>query len=175
MNAQIIDNISLDMASVLSLAIEEFNDVRIAVAFMSQSGIDTIKSSLEANLQAGGYIEFLVSLDMIVTEPKALQTVYELANRNADIAIYCLAPFNSGVIYHPKLYLFKRGDKVMSIIGSSNLTARGLKTNLEINVVIQADVQDKIISDTYDAYNRLKFHPHRVIPDQEFIALYTQL
>ncbi|MFN8458460.1 MAG: phospholipase D-like domain-containing protein [Anaerolineae bacterium] len=155
-------------------AIEQFKEVRIAVAFMSQGGLDIIKPSLEANLQAEGYVEFLVGLDMTVTEPKALQFVYELS-KTANIAIFCLTPFTPGTIYHPKLYLFRKDDRVMSIIGSSNLTTSGLKTNLEINVAIQANAQDKIISDTFDAYYQLKFHQHRVAPDQEFIDLYSQI
>ncbi len=32
-----------------------------------------------------------------------------------------------------------------------------------------------MISDAYDAYNRLKYHQKRVLPDQEFIDIYTQL
>jgi hypothetical protein len=32
-----------------------------------------------------------------------------------------------------------------------------------------------MISDAYDTYNRLKYHQQRVLPDQEFIDIYTQL
>jgi len=58
MNVQIIDNISQNMASILSSAIRESEDVRVAVAFISQSGLDAIRSSLETNLRAGGHSSF---------------------------------------------------------------------------------------------------------------------
>ncbi|MCX5892233.1 MAG: hypothetical protein NTW80_04545 [Deltaproteobacteria bacterium] len=51
----------------------------------------------------------------------------------------------------------------------------GLKKNIEVNVVIEASIDDEIISDAYDTYNRLKYHPQRVLPDQEFVDIYTQL
>ena len=40
---------------------------------------------------------------------------------------------------------------------------------------IEAGVQEEIISDIYNTYNRLKFHPKRVIPDAEFLTLYADL
>ena len=35
---------------------------------------------------------------------------------------------------HAKVYLFKRGDRVCWIVGSSNLTLGGLSENTEVNV-----------------------------------------
>lgn len=175
MNVQIIDNISQNMASILSSAIRESEDVRVAVAFISQSGLDAIRSSIETNLRAGGHIEFLVGLDMYITEPRALRTIYDLSHKNTNVAVYCHASFSPETIYHPKLYLFRTSDRVTSIIGSSNLTIGGLKKNVEVNVLIQASAQDGIVSDAYDTYNQLKFHQHRVVPDEEFLVLYEQV
>lgn len=109
------------------------------------------------------------------TEPDALKMLYKLSTDNDKIVCLCLSSLKPYYTYHPKLYLFHKGNNVKSIIGSSNLTTGGLKKNIEANVVIEASIYDEIISDAYDTYNRLKYHPQRVLPDQEFIDLYAQL
>lgn len=109
------------------------------------------------------------------TEPEALRALLELSRKNANVAMYCYGSLSEVGIYHPKLYVSRAGDEVIAIIGSSNLTQGGLKKNVEINVLIEAQMGDEIASDIYTAYNRLKFHPERVVPDDEFLELYAQL
>src|SRR5438045_2896649 len=110
MEAKIVDNISRDMASVLSATIEHSNDVRIAVAFVSQRGLGMIWRPMETVLQMGAYLEFLVGLDMRTTEPDALQDLYNLCRTNTNVALYCYSRVNPAGIYHPKLYLLKDSD-----------------------------------------------------------------
>ena len=42
-------------------------------------------------------------------------------------------------IFHPKIYLFEGGTKSALIIGSSNLTAQGLFSNIEASLLIKID------------------------------------
>lgn len=118
---------------------------------------------------------FLVGLDPGATEPKAIETLYQLSQGSPNVALYCYASVEASAIYHPKMYLMRSESTVAAIIGSSNLTEGGLKKNIEVNIVLQASIRDEIVSDIYAAYNRLKFHPQRVIPDEEFLALYSRL
>lgn len=55
------------------------------------------------------------------------------------------------------------------------MTEGGLVNNIEINIIIESNEKEEIISDIYDTYNKLKFHPKRVIPDQEFLDIYFDL
>jgi HKD family nuclease len=175
MEVRIVDNVSLNMASVLSAAIEHSNDVRIAVAFVSQTGLGMIWDSMATILQAGAYIEFLVGLDLQTTEPDALQSLFELSRHNTKVSLYCYSKANPTGIYHPKLYLMKEDNEVTSVVGSSNLTAGGLKKNMEINVVLRANILDEAISQCYDIYDRLKFHENKIEPDEEYLLLYKEL
>ncbi|MEJ2673307.1 MAG: phospholipase D-like domain-containing protein, partial [Deltaproteobacteria bacterium] len=90
---------------------------------------------------------------------------------------YCYASIEPSSIYHPKIYLLRDSDntKVICIVGSSNLTEGGLRKNIEANFVIEANTHQEIVLDSYITYNRLKFHPKRVIPDDEFLRLYSDL
>ncbi len=175
MHAEIVDNVSRDMVSVLLPTIAESSDIRMAVAFASRRGLALIEPSIKATLLAGGYLEFLVGLDMQTTEPNALQFLYDLSCQNSNVALYCFASLSPASIYHPKVYLMRNADAVKSVVGSSNLTEGGLKKNIEANVVLDGHTTDEVISDLYATYSRLKFHPKRVVPDEEFLKLYAEL
>jgi len=173
----IVDNYSKILINELSQGIINSNDVRIAVAFVSKRGIKLIYDSIDYALNKGASFEFLVGLDMQTTEPEALYFIYNLSKINNKITLLCYASLEPSSIYDPKIYLLKNEEnrKAISIVGSSNLTEGGLKKNIEVNLVIEADINQEIISDSYIIYNRLKFHPKRVIPDDEFLNLYSEL
>ena len=175
MKVLLVDNMSVDMVSVLSEALTSSGDIRIAVAFVSKKGLMLIEDSLRLAINSANSIEFLVGLDMNWTEPDALQILYNLSTNNEKINCVCLSSLKPYYTYHPKLYLFNDNNIVKLIIGSSNLTEGGLKKNIEVNVIIEASIDNEIISDAYYTYNKLKYHPQRVLPDQEFIDIYTKL
>jgi len=173
----IIDNHSTSLSSILSQAIIQSKDIKIAVAFLSMRGINLIYNSIDSAMRKGASLEFLAGLDMQATEPAALRFLHNLSKNNNKLSLYCYASLEPSSIYHPKIYLLKNSDgtKVISVIGSSNLTEGGLKKNIEVNLVIEDDINQDIILDSYNTYNRLKFHPKRVIPDDEFLNLYAVL
>jgi len=173
----IIDNHSKSLSSILSQRIVQSNDIRIAVAFLSMRGINLLYDSIDFALDQGASFEFLAGLDMQTTEPEALHFLYNLSKKNANLTLYCYVSVEPSSIYHPKIYLLKNtnSSEVIAIVGSSNLTEGGLKRNIEANLIIEADIDHEIIVDSYITYNRLKFHPKRVIPDDDFLILYSEL
>lgn len=175
MKLEIVDNVSKTMASVLTQRLGQGRDIRVAVAFVSQRGLEMIQPSIRAAIQKGAYLEFLVGLDLRVTEPGALESLYNLSRQGTNVFLYCYGSLRPAAIYHPKLYLFKAGDQVTFCIGSSNLTEGGLLKNAEVNVVVDTVISDEVASDAYNAYNQLKFHPRRVVPDEGYILLYREL
>ncbi len=175
MQLQMIDNVEHNTATVLASAIEVANDVRIAVAFVSSDGLLRIMPSVRTALDMGAYVEFLVGMDARATDPFAIKELYALSCETPQVCLLCFASRNTSAIYHPKMYLARDDHTATAIIGSSNLTRRGLTLNIEANVVIKDDVQAEIVSEIYSTYNRLKYHPDRVIPDGEFIDLFTEL
>jgi HKD family nuclease len=175
MRLQIIDNDSKEVFSILSPAISQSDDVRIAVAFVSRRGLAMIEPAIDAALRAGSHLEFLIGLDLNSTDPIAVRNLYNYSLNNTRFSLYCYASLGPSTIYHPKLYAIRNGGGVISVIGSSNLTEGGLKRNVEVNVVIEGNIHDELISDIYGTYNILKFHQKRVVPDNEYITLYEKL
>src|SRR6266487_5566359 len=146
MQVEIIDNTTRSLASILPPTIEQAKEVKIAVAFVSQRGLATIEPAIQTVLDAGGYAEFLVGLDLQTTQPEALRRLYELSREAANVNVYCYAALSPSAIYHPKLYLIRAGDNVTSIVGSSNLTDGGLRKNYEVNALIIGDIHNEVIS-----------------------------
>lgn len=175
MQLQMVDNVERNTASVLAPAIETAKDVRIAVAFVSSDGLLQIMPSVRTALDAGAYVEFLVGMDARATDPSAIKELYTLSNESPQASLLCFASRNASAIYHPKMYLARDSQIATAIIGSSNLTRHGLTSNIEANVVIKEDIHAEIVSEIYSTYNRLKYHPDRVLPDDEFIDLFAEL
>ncbi len=175
MKIQIVDNVVRSTVSVLASAFEGANDIRIAVAFVSSDGLSQVMPAIQKALAAGAYVEFLVGMDPRATDPGAIRDLYTLFRETSQGALFCFTSRNVSVLYHPKMYLSRNGRTITAVIGSSNLTRRGLMANVEANVVITDDVDAEIVSEIYSTYGRLKYHPHRVIPDDEFIELFADL
>lgn len=175
MKIRVVDNVSCKLLDVIQPSIEQSEECRIAVAYLSMRGVGLIESAIRRCLENGGYVEFLVGLDLSVTDPKALWTLYQMSQVGLNISCYCLTELGPSVVYHPKLYVVKTEDVVTIVIGSSNLTEGGLKQNVEVNALIQAKAYEEIVSDVYAVYNSLKFHPKRISPDEEFLSLYEQM
>ncbi|MEW6014767.1 MAG: phospholipase D-like domain-containing protein [Candidatus Zixiibacteriota bacterium] len=175
MKISLIDNEKTKTAENLSSLISDSDDTRIAVAFVSRDGLRQIVNSLETSLDRGAHVEFLVGMNMRATDPKAIRQIYNMTVRNPCVSLFCHISDSRASIYHPKLYLMRRRNQVSAIIGSSNLTRRGLVENIEINLLLQDEISNTVISETYELYNKLKFHKNRVIPDSEFIDMYEGL
>lgn len=175
MNIELIDNDKKSVADTLSSVIRKARDIRIAVAFISRDGLRLIGDSLKSALAGGARAEFLVGMDTHATDPKALKDLYVMTSENPLVSLFCFVADSPASIYHPKLYLTRRGNEVTAIIGSSNLTRRGLSENVEVNVLLHDSTSCSFIAETYDLYNKLKFHRNRVIPDAEFIEIFAHL
>jgi HKD family nuclease len=175
MEIGLIDNSKNTVAETLSSLLRQSEDIRIAVAFISRDGLSQIDDSLTCALAKGARVEFLVGMDAHATDPKAIRYLYSMTNENPLVSLFCFVADSPASIYHPKLYLTRRENDATAIIGSSNLTRRGISENVEVNVLLHDEISCSFIAEIYDLYNKLKFHKNRVIPDAEFIEIFEDL
>jgi HKD family nuclease len=116
-------------------------------AFASESAVLGINELLlKANLES---ITFYVGIDQKGTSKEALEAFLKI--ENAEVSIIHTT---SGIIFHPKIYIFEGLTKTIIIVGSSNLTIQGLFRNIEASLLIEFDNLDekglKILSDIYN-------------------------
>ena len=147
--SDVLDNREYDVAERANALAPEAETVRIAVGYFYLGGFDLLKE----NLRRAERVEILIGTD---TDQRTLDELergfaddldeydrseaqeginrlYELIQEDkVDVRVYDDSRF------HPKLYLFEHPagspDLGRAIIGSSNLSASGLRGNVELNV-----------------------------------------
>lgn len=102
-------------------------------AFASQVGISGFSKHIKAAKKHLRTITIVTGVDQKGTSKEALEALLKL-----DINAYVFYQ-PSITIFHPKIYLFEGEDKSELIIGSSNLTAQGLFTNVETSILVSID------------------------------------
>ena len=147
--SDVLDNREYDVAGRANALAPEAAVVRIAVGYFYLGGFDLLKK----NLQSAERIEILIGTDTdqrTVDELKrgfaddlreydrseaqeGINRLYELIQQEiVDVRVYDDSRF------HPKLYVFEHPagspDLGRAIIGSSNLSASGLRGNVELNI-----------------------------------------
>lgn len=170
------DNISRNLLDVLNSRLANARELKFAVAFAKYSGFSLIEDELKKCLQNDGKIDFLLGLDFKTTDPKVLKILYNLKSRGFNVKFFCFSDpsTHDTPVYHPKIYLVSGVEDVLISVGSSNLTAGGLKDNMEVNAIIKASRREEIVSDIYGVYNRLKFQKDRFEPDLAYIEDYEK-
>jgi HKD family nuclease len=179
MRIEVINNDSKKLVDSLLQAMAKSNCLRIAVAFVSTGGISLLEKGLQDCMKRNCYIEFILGIDLYVTDSKALQNLYQLSEANQNVKLFCYrgsnSEGNSEAIYHPKLYIADQTSVVTTIIGSSNLTEGGLKSNVEFNVLIESESDSDIVSNIQKLYFKIKFSDRCFKPDDDFIRLYSEI
>lgn len=110
------------------------NEVCIAVAFLTQSGLNEIIQPLR-QVATQGSVKLITGLYQHVTEPQALETLLNIQNEtrgNFSVRLSTEPQF------HRKFYILESKSRMSAIVGSSNLTKEGLQSGGEINVIISS-------------------------------------
>lgn len=125
---------------LLDLMRDGITAVRICSAYISMSGSEILFDYMHRSTARGNLREvtktIVASLDFGLTEPEALQfwknteTCEVLVAGASDLAQGNLVPQSA---FHIKCYVFDRPDgSIGTLIGSANLTSRGLTINSEV-------------------------------------------
>ena len=165
---QLLVNDKREGKKVLSTIIQELNSCEefwFSVAFVTTSGVATLIETLIALEKKGIKGKILVSQYLNFTQPEALKRLLQFKNLEIKIAID-----NS---FHSKGYLFKKNEVYNLIIGSSNLTANALCTNIEWNLKISATPISHIIFNAIKEFTAE--YEKAVIVDSAFINNYEIL
>lgn len=110
---------------VITDCFEKAQSADMVVAYIQQSGVTLLQDSLD---RIGRATRLVCSLDMDVTDPSALKA---LMAKGVKVKVY---KTDRGTM-HAKLWLFKDGrGGWRCIISSANLSAGGLRNNVEVGV-----------------------------------------
>lgn len=110
--------------------LEESETFLFSVAFITESGLATLKAKLLDLKLKGIKGRILTSTFMRFNHPKVFRELLKIDNLEVRIA--------NVEGFHSKGYIFKHQDYYSLIVGSSNLTATALKQNEEWNIQLNS-------------------------------------
>ena len=111
----------------------KFNSFTVISAFASESGVLNLAENIAESPSDFDTVKIIVGVDQEGTPVKALEKILEL-----NVTSYIFYQRESP-IFHPKIYLFEGEKEYTLIVGSSNLTGRGLFANVESSIMIEGD------------------------------------
>lgn len=132
-----------DGASMLRALREELKRSKaftFSVAFISPQAIALLKQELA---EYGGHGRIITSDYLGFNSPAAFGELLNLARMGFDVRLHDQSAF------HPKGYVFEHDDHVTAIVGSSNLTAGALVSNLEWNLRVSS-THESDLADQFD-------------------------
>ncbi len=109
----------------------KFNSFTGISAFASEAGVVGLSECIASGADFFETLNLIVGIDQEGTSKKALKEIYALG-----IKSYIFYQKESP-IFHPKIYLFEGENDTTLILGSSNLTARGLFGNVESSLMVE--------------------------------------
>jgi HKD family nuclease len=129
--------------------LETCNEAIIATAFFTKGAFDDLRDLVEAALDRKARITFLLGRYGYVTEPSAVQGLLRLGRQSGA---HQRVLFDGDFYFHYKLALFKDQGRPVVIIGSSNVTPKGLSSSGEDNVEIVGEkgLYDRLKQDLGD-------------------------
>jgi hypothetical protein len=76
-------------------------------------------------------------------------------------------------VYHPKVIVGTKGDNAIALLGSSNFTLGGFAGNTELNVLLEGPHGNPALSEIIKFVEALWSAPRSIVPNSDWIALYT--
>ncbi len=148
--AQLLLNDQHKNESVLSALIEEIRHCQsfiFSVAFITESGLATLKTTLFDLQQKGIQGKILTSTYLHFNQPKVFKELLKLVNIEVRLTE------TEG--FHSKGYIFNHEQHSSFIIGSSNLTSQALKTNYEWNIQLTSHENGEVIEHFYEQFEKV--------------------
>jgi len=120
------------LGAELSKALLYAEQISLLSAFIQPSGLQRIQAELTQAAARGANIRVLTGDYLAITHPDALRDL--LAQQQAHPEFHAkLYQDDSGRPFHPKAYLFTRGNFGVAYVGSSNLSRPALTNSVEWN------------------------------------------
>ena len=136
--------------NVLATVIDELHKCKrfsISVAFITESGLASLKAHLYELKQRGVTGRILTSNYLSFNNPKMYQELLKL--ENVEVRVTHVSGF------HAKGYIFDHDYHTSLIIGSSNLTSNALKVNYEHNILLSSHRNGDIVYKVKQQFDQL--------------------
>lgn len=165
-NKLIVNSGEGNLLNELKRCLSECEKFYFSVAFINFSGLQLLLDSFKELEEKGVKGKIVTSTYLNFTEPKALERINKFSN--IDLKVF-IATKEIG--FHTKAYIFENKDEYKIIIGSSNITQRALKSNIEWNVRVISKKDHTFVKEVLEEY--LNLWECTTIVNQKFLDSYS--
>ncbi|MDV6379135.1 DEAD/DEAH box helicase family protein, partial [Sporosarcina sp. GW1-11] len=147
---ELLVNSSTQNKTVLSSIQDELRHCEhffFSVAFITESGLATLKSLFYDLHQRGVTGRIITSTYLYFNQPKVFRELLKIPNVEVRLTK------KEG--FHSKGYIFQQADQYSLIVGSSNLTAHALQVNYEWNVKLTSHSNGEIVYHFKDQFEEV--------------------
>jgi HKD family nuclease len=170
MDVVYLDNRGKSVGSAVEEALESATDVSVAVAYSTESGVESLEQGITHVAGRGGWTRLITGLDDFVTDLSAVERVSRLPQ--TECRVFLPKSAGEGGRFHPKLYVFEGEEESSVIVGSANLTDAGLFRNHEASVWLRGKRDDPILRQVRDGFGLLWSSPRAVTLDPDLRRTY---
>jgi HKD family nuclease len=152
--------------------IENSDEVWIAVAFLTHSGLNKLIDKIQLLINAEKSVYIIAGQNFGHTEPRALRVLMNMFEGKVYAKLYLDKADQGNKVFHPKLYIFRTISNYTIISGSANLTAGGLTSNNECSLQVIADESDTVCKEALDYMKELILPINSNEVDEDIIKEY---
>lgn len=164
-NKLITNSESTNLLVELKKCFSECKKFYFSVAFINFSGLQLLLDSFKELEEKGVKGKIITSTYLNFTEPKALERINEFSN--IDLKVF-VATKDLG--FHTKAYIFENEEDYKIVIGSSNITQRALKSNVEWNVKVVSKKDNYFVKEVLEEF--LELWENTDVANEEFLDNY---
>ncbi|MHC6180919.1 DEAD/DEAH box helicase [Clostridium sp. JNZ X4-2] len=146
-NKLVVNSNKGNLLNELKRCLSQCEKFYFSVAFINFSGLQLLLDSFKEFEENGIRGKIITSTYLNFTEPKALEKIKKFTN--IDLKVF-VASEDKG--FHTKAYIFENSGEYKIIIGSSNITQRALKSNVEWNVRVISKKDDSFSCEVLEEY-----------------------
>ena len=143
--------------------------IDIIVSFLMESGVRLLLADLKQALDRGVKIRILTGNYLGITQPGALYLIKDQLGDQVELRFYN----EKGRSFHPKAYIFHRGDLGEIYIGSSNMSRSALTSGIEWNYHFDSLRDSGNFRRFYETFEDL-FYRHSILIDDQELARYSR-
>ena len=143
----VLNNREENVLATLIDELEKCQSFMISVAFITPSGLQSLKSHLLDMAQRGVKGKILTSNYLGFNTPKVYEELMKLDN--VEVRVTDVSGF------HAKGYIFDHEAYSTLVVGSSNLTSNALKVNYEHNILLSSHQNGDLVHKVKDQFNDL--------------------
>lgn len=143
----LLNNQKENVLATLIDELEKCQSFMISVAFITPSGLQSLKSHLYDMSQRGVKGKILTSNYLGFNSPKVYEELMKLDN--VEVRVTDVSGF------HAKGYIFDHDAYSTLVVGSSNLTSNALKVNYEHNILLSSHQNGDLVHKVKDQFNGL--------------------